>query len=236
MKNKVLFFYLTALAVFSSGAEERLISLAKWDFSAGSLVSTNGKYTLRVRGSTNLRTLNNRKMLQIGMSSKAEGAQFASLYKDLYSPGAFRYEFAIRMREPDSAKDQLVLFDSKYSFYRPQNHTGLALVLNRFKGNPEQYRMTVYAGMTSGNSVTFPCPNGILLKEDQTYVLAYEYNGEDTFSFFLNGKKVGAKTVKGAGAVEPPARYQGVLGDRFGSGYCHFQGDILSFQIFGIKQ
>ena len=210
--------------------------LAAWDFTKGSAVSTDGKYALHLRGNTSFRKVGNKTMLQIGMSSKAEGAQFSAVNKELYSAGPFRYEFTLRMWEPDSTRVQLILFDSKYSLYKPGNHTGLALVLNRFQGKVEQYRMTVYAGLASGRSATFSCPAGITLKEDQTYTLAYEYDGKETFSYYLNGKKVGVRTLKGAGPIQAPDKYHGVIGDRYGSSFSHFQGDILSVKIFGIRK
>lgn len=236
MKTCFILFLLLTLFSFCHGSEKEFVTLARWDFTGGKLVSANGKYTLRLRGNTRIRTLNGKKMLQIGLSSKAEGAQFTDPYKELYVQGPFRYEFTVRMREPDNTRPQLTLFDSKYSYYNPKNHSGLALILTRFKNRPETYRMNVYAGLAGGRSQTFSCPKEIILKEDHTYTLAYEYDGKETFSFFLNGRKVGSSVRKGAGPVAPPERYCGVIGDRYGSAYCHFQGDILSMQISGRKK
>lgn len=218
------------------GAEQTLPLLAQWDFTKGKLTSEDGKYALNLRGNTALGKVKNKTMLRIGMSRKAEGAQFGKLNPELVPQGALRYEFTLRMREPDSPNNMLVLFDSKYSFYNPSNHTGFALLLSRSPKNRTQYRMMVFAGLASGKSTPFYCPKFITLSENKEYTLAYEYDGKATFSFYLDGRKVGAQTRKGAGVLAPPKSYRGVIGDRHGSSYNHFQGDILSVRIYGKKQ
>lgn len=233
MRKYAAIVFLSGMFLVCGGADTPLPLLVQWDFTAGNLTSANGKYALRLRGNTVLEKVSGKTMLRIGMSRNAEGAQFCALYKELCPQGPLRYEFTVRMREPDSPLNMQVLFDSKYSFYNPSSHSGLALVLNRFQNDPRQYRMTVYAGFAKGCSLTFYCSKAVRLEEGNRYTLAYEYDGKDTFSFFLDGKKIGAQTRKDAGPLQAPVKNHGVVGDRFNSGYCHFQGDILSVRIFG---
>ena len=209
--------------------------IANWDFTKGKIDSVDGKFKMRYRGKTRIAGPDGKQYLDVGINNKEQPEGVISLkkYPELTPKGAFRLEVKARLRKQTSNKSYLVLWDNNHflSLWGPHKTNenakkGLIVYLTREKGG----KLRPYASFGFGKSLDPVYGNPVELAEEQDFTLALEYDGVKKFSFYLNGKLNRAATVKTGGPLAE-AVYPLVIGDRFGSGFNRFDGQILEVKL-----
>lgn len=236
MKNRLDMWKKCVLAACALGAgvgfAEELT--AHWDFTKGNLHSTDGRFKAAVQGSTRIAGDESGKCLVIGMSrqDKPEGLVTAEKYPELSPRGGFRIEAKIRLREQTGTQVNLMLWDSKYITYVPKKddpscHHGIAFLLVREKNDS----FCPVAWIGHGNKSDFLQGVPVRLEEGKTYTVSFEYNGVRQGIFRVDGKV--NRTVNAAvGGPVSPALHNTVIGDRVGSSFSHFDGDIFEVKLY----
>ena len=210
-------------------------TIAHWDFSKGKIDSMDGNFKMRCRGNTRIAGPEGKQYLDVGINNKnqPEGIIAQKNYPELTPKGAFRLEIKARLREQTSNTNYLVLWDNNFfiSLWGPHKNNanakkGLVVYLIRGKDG----KISPYASLGFGESLDKAYGIPVELEEDQDFTLALEYDGVKKVSFFLNGKLNRAAEVKTGGALAE-AVYPLVIGDRFGSRYNRFDGQILEVKL-----
>ncbi len=209
---------------------------AEWDFTKGAIHSTNGKFKAKFRGTTQIAGDEKiGKYLAVGMSpkEKPEGIVMERKYPELSPTEGFRIEAKVRLREQTSSQMHLVIWDSKYVFYNPAkpnpafNH-GVGFFLIREKN--EMFRPSAWIGCGEKGSEGF-VGKPVKLEEGKVYTLSFSYDGAGNALFQIDGQR--NAEVKGKiGAPVSSAVNATVIGDRVGSHFNRFDGDILSVKLF----
>ncbi|OQA84117.1 MAG: hypothetical protein BWY31_02554 [Lentisphaerae bacterium ADurb.Bin242] len=208
---------------------------AHWDFTKGSLNSMDGRFKAAVRGATQIAGDEKEgKYLAVGMSrqEKPEGIVLAEKYPALSPGGGFRLEAKIRLREQTSSQVNLVIWDSKYIFYFPKKdnpsyHHGIAFFLIRAQN--DLFRPAACIGHGGNSDMFTGAP--VKLEEGKIHTVSFEYDGVRQGTFRVDGAVNQVVKAKVGGAVSP-AVYNTVIGDRVGSTYNHFDGDIFEVKLY----
>lgn len=228
----ILRFLSVSLLIFAvSGAEKTVV---RWDFTSGRTESSIGNFPLKLRGKTKI----GEKGLTTGDSpdSKPEGAVTRKVHPEL-SPPAFRLTVRFRLSEKafSGKRNTFFLWDNKYLHYRHSNdhaefNRGFMLYLDRLADG--SFRAQAGIGFST-KSAFFTGP---VWKPaaGKIHTLSFEYNGIGQVRFQLDhGRKLErVSTVRGPAA---PAFYSTVIGDRVGSGYFPFAGDISSVELAAVE-
>jgi len=205
--------------------------IAHWDFSKGKIDSADGKFKMRCRGNTRIAGPEGKQFLEVGITrkDKPEGIIAVKKYPELTPKGAFRLEIKARLREPTGTKP-FVLWDTHYHLnpknIEPNKKKGFTLYLVRSKDG----RLRPQAAFGFADSLDVVYGNLIDLAEDKDFTLALEYDGDKKVCFFLDGKLIRAAKVKRGGPLAE-AIYPLVIGDRYGSSYNRFDGQILEVKL-----
>ncbi len=228
MKRMILSVIVLSMALALRG--EQLI--AHWDFTIGDINSRVGGFKGILRGTTRIGgNEKDGKYLSIGMSpkEKPEGLAMAEIYPQLSPSGGFRLEARFRVREQTSTLPNLMLWDSKYLFGgNHQNmHHGFSLYLLR--KSEERFQPIAWIGC--GTHSEMFRGGEVVLEERKPYVLSFEYDGIRKFSFKFDGQLNAAGEAGRGGAMSPAVR-PAVIGDRFGSHFFHFDGDIFELKLY----
>lgn len=211
--------------------------IAKWDFSTGSINSTDGKYQVSPRGSTRIAGEGSARVLAVGLSNddKPEGINLKQKYPELSPVGAFGIRANIQMREPTSKQAMSVIWDSKYINYglndesKPHWHHGVIFYLLRRKDN----KWTPTAVVGHGDFSTAYSGVPVDLGEGEKHSVAFEYDGVNTGTFKVDGK-INAVRKAAKGGPMSSAHYPVTIGDRFGGVYSRFDGDIFDLTLYRI--
>ena len=210
-------------------------TIAHWDFSKGTIDSVDGKIEMHFRGHTRLEGSEGKQYLNVGINNKdrPEGIIAKEKYPQLTPKGAFRLEFRARLRE-QTGITPLVLWDTHYHL-NPKNtdqdkNKGLCFYLVRNKDG----RFRPQAAFGFATSLEMAYGELVELEEHQDFTIALEYDGEKKVSFTLNGKLNRLVTLKNGGSLAE-AVYPLVIGDRFGSGYNRFDGQILEVKLTALS-
>jgi len=236
MKNmNVYVFCLLAFFMFRCPADDQLI--AAWDFTQGTIHSTdNMVIPMYLRGSTRLVSSPEGSFLSIGNTpaGKPQGARSKGIHEKLAPRGAFRIEIKFRLRDTPSQKRIQRLFDMKnvnYNGKNPDWHKGFLLELTQM--NKDSYRIYISLGFGNGESENC-CSGNLTLLPGKIYTAAAEYNGKNAVTFLLDGKIIWKAALKKThGAIAPPVNPV-VIGDRVGSSYQPFNGDIFSVKLYDV--
>lgn len=212
--------------------------IAHWDFSGGSVSSTDGRFKGVLRGTTKLEGEPGHQVLKVGMSDKGEGLLLSRIYPELTPPGAFRIEAKVTLRSQTARQPILMIWDSNYFLdpgwkkYKddPEAKKGLAFYISR--NDEALLRPIAVLGHGNGLEVVSGAP--LTVEEEVPFTISFEYDGVKEVSFFLNGE-VNRKTgTKFEGALTP-ARYPAVIGDRVKSRFCRFDGTIAEVRLIDLR-
>lgn len=225
------------LCAFVSVQGEELI--AHWDFTTGKINSADGKFEAKARGFTAIaENDSDGKFLRVGLSSKEkpEGIILRQKYPELSPKEGFRIEATVRLREQTSTQLNLVIWDSKYIFYYPKNdnpqyHHGFAFFLQR-KGE-NQFQPIAWIGHGNQSSAFSGTP--VTLQERKIYKLAFAYDGLNQGTFTINDNISSIVKTKVGGGMSP-AVYNAIIGDRVGSTFNRFDGDIFEVRLFSFPK
>ncbi len=210
--------------------------IARWDFSSGSINSTDGKYQAVPRGTTRIAGEGKDRVLAVGLShkEKPEGIVLKSKYPELSPKGAFGIAANIRMHEQTSTQPFCVIWDSKYINYglndrKPDWHHGVIFYLARAKD--EMWIPQAVIGFGDFSCLYSSKP--VKLGEGEKHSVAFEYNGTNAVTFKVDGKVISVyKNAKGGDMS--PAHYPVTIGDRFGSTFNRFDGDIFNLTLYRV--
>lgn len=209
--------------------------IAHWDFSKGKIDSLDGKFKMRCRGNTRIAGPEGKQYLDVGITSKdkPEGIIALKKYPELTPKGAFRLEIKARLREQTSRNNHMVLWDNNYILnprgtYKNNANAKKGLIVYLIRSQDGKMRPQTAFGF--GESLDAFSGKPVELEEEQDFTLALEYDGVKKVSFFLNGKLNRAAEVKTGGPLAE-AVYPLVIGDRFGSSYNRFDGQILEVKL-----
>ena len=126
-------------AVYGKNAELPLT--AHWDFTKGSIHSTDSRYKMRFRGNSEIIGENKERFLKPGMTSGTEpsGIESVSSSENLSPSGSFRIEAEVCFDSPSSNRSQMFLYDTKNITYPskvPAHNMGiLFMVVRNIKNN-----------------------------------------------------------------------------------------------------
>ena len=206
-------------------------TIAHWDFSRGTIDSVDGKIKMHFRGHTRLEGSEGKQFLNVGINNKdrPEGIIAKEKYPQLTPKGAFRLEIKARLRA-QTGTTPLVLWDTHYHL-NPKNpeqdkNKGFCFYLVRNKDG----RFRPQAAFGFATSLDMAYGELVELEENQNFTIALEYDGEKTVSFILNGELNRLATLKNGGSLAE-AVYPLVIGDRYGSSYNRFDGQILEVKL-----
>ncbi len=225
---KKLLLMICGLLFFGALADEGKV-IAQWDFKAGKTASADGKFEGTLRGTTSLGP--NGLVLPAVPVSKAGGLAMANNYPELTPQGPFRMEITFRPeKEITAGKPTIMLWDSKYIVTPKEDdkskrsHSGFALGLRK-SGN--KWRAAAFFGYgTSSLSVT-SLPFALDPAEFQTLTMDY---APTRVLFSLNGQLISAAQIEAPGPLAPTA-FRPVIGDRYGSNYWSFEGEIAALTL-----
>lgn len=203
--------------------------IAHWDFSKGKIDSMNGKFKMRFRGNTRISGPEGKQYLDVGINNKdkPEGIIALDKYRELTPKGAFRLEIKAKLREQTSPKKYLMLWDNLYSIFSESAKNGFAFFLEKGK-RASIFRPQAVFGFSGSSGVAYG--KWLNLKENEDFTIALEYDGNRKVSFFLNGKLNQTVKLKNGGSLAEAA-FPAVIGDRFGSLYHRFDGQILEVKL-----
>jgi hypothetical protein len=170
----------------------------------------------------------------ITSSDKPEGIIAVKKYPELTPKSAFRLEIKARLREQTTKKMLMVLWDNNYVLNaswgphksNPDSKKGLIVYLSRDKNG--KFRPCASFGFAESLDPVYG--NLIELEEDKDFTIAVAYDGVKKVSFFVDGKLNRTAAVKKGGPLADAA-YPLVIGDRFGSSYNRFDGQILEAKL-----
>lgn len=210
--------------------------IAHWDFSKGKIDSVDGKFKMQTRGNTKIAGPEGKKYLEVGINNKntPEGIVAVEKYPELTPKGAFRLEIKARLREQTVKSPNLILWDNNYILNatwgrhktNPDSKKGLIVYLWRVKDG----KFRPYASFGFAESLDSVCGTAVELEEDKDFTLGLEYDGVKKVSFFLDGKLNRTTEVKKGGPLVK-AIYPLTIGDRFGSSFGRFDGQILEVKL-----
>ena len=208
-------------------------TVARWDFTSGRTESSIGNFPLILRGNTKV----GERGLSIGNSpeSKPEGAVTRKIHPEL-SPPAFRLTVRFRLSEKafSGKRNTFFLWDNKYLHYRHPSdraefNRGFMLYLDRLADG--SFRAQAGIGFSTKSAFfTGPVWKPATGK-DHTLSLEYDGIGQVRFQLDSARKLERTSTVSGPAA---PAFYPTVIGDRVGSGYFPFAGEISTMELVSI--
>lgn len=226
---------LCAVSASCFAAEE---VIAKWDFSTGSIHSTDGKYQATLRGSTQIAGEGKDRVLAVGLSSreKPEGILLRQKYEALSPKGAFGMSATFRMREQTSAEPYEMIWDSKYINYglndaKPNWHKGFVFYFSRNKDGKWTPQLMLGHGEYSSMYVGVPAA----FEEGKKYSASFEYDGVNTVTFKVDGKVNAVRKAAKAGDIVP-AYFPISIGDRSGSNFNRFDGELFDVTLFKITK
>lgn len=210
--------------------------IAHWDFSKGKTDSVDGKFKMHCRGNTRIEGPAGKQYLEVGITGKdtPEGITSVKKYPELTPKSAFRLEITARLREQTTKNAGMVLWDNNYVMNaswgkhkdNPDSKKGLIVYLLRRKDG----KFRPFASFGFAESLDSVWGDPVELEEDKDFTLALEYDGIKKVSFFLNGK-LNRKTAVKKGGPLAPAVYPLIIGDRLGSIYSRFDGQILEVKL-----
>ena len=210
--------------------------IAHWDFSKGKIDSVDGKFKMHTRGNTRIAGPEGKQYLDVGINNKnkPEGIIAVEKYPELTPQGAFRLEIKARLREQTAKGAYMVLWDNNYILNatwgrhktNPDSKKGLIVYLSRNKEG--KFRPCASFGFAESLDAVYGNP--VELEEDKDFTLGLEYDGVKKVSFFLDGKLNRTTAVKKGGPLVN-AVYRLTIGDRFGSSYDRFDGQILEVKL-----
>ena len=205
--------------------------IAHWDFSKGKIDSVDGKFKMRFRGNTRIAGPEGKQYLEVGVNNndKPEGIIALKKYPELTPKGAFRLEITARLRERIEPKS-VCFWDTHYHMNpknaEPNKKKGLIFSLLREKSG----KFRPQAGFGFAQSLEMAYGKLIELEKGKNFTIAVEYDGVKKVSFFLNGELNRSVTLKNGGSLSE-AVYPVVIGDRYGSIYRRFDGQILEVKL-----
>lgn len=234
MKKHLLFTALLSVSSLVYG--EQII--AQWDFSSGSINSTNGLYKASLQGATEFAGEKGSQVLRVGLSEKGEGIRLREIYPALTPQGAFRIEAKVTLRDPTARRPKLVIWDSNYiqspnsAKYKddPKAKSGFAFYISR----DTQGELRPYAFLGRGENLELVSGSTFTAEEDVPFTIAFEYDGVRNFAFSCNGKlnRNGKTEFEGPLAS---ACYPVVIGDRGISTFCRFDGSISEIRLIDLR-
>ncbi|OQA80977.1 MAG: hypothetical protein BWY31_03867 [Lentisphaerae bacterium ADurb.Bin242] len=230
-------FLALAFATMLCGASETLI--AYWDFTSGKIDSVDDKIKMRFLGSTRIvGDEKTGKCLAVGITDKdsPEGISSFEIHPELSPASGFRLEVRFRLRKQTSKQPFLRFFDTKninYSGKNPDWHKGFLFQLVRAK-NPDNYSFEACLGF--GNFSKSAYGTCVELEPGRIYTASVEYNGTDQITFRLDGKiNRDCKLEKIYGPIAKAVN-RVVIGDRIGSTWQRFDGDIFDVKLYAVDR
>lgn len=233
MKKRLLFAALFSVSALVCGEEV----IAHWDFSKGSIDSTNGLYKGALKGFTELTGEKGSQVLSVGLSEKGEGILLKEKYPALTPKGAFRIEAKVILRDPTARMPKLIIWDSNYI---------QTLNSDRFKGDPKansgfafyisrnsQEELRPYAFLGHGGCLELVSGESFTAEEGVPFTVAFEYDGVREFAFYCNGE-LNRKGIAEIGGPLAPACHPVVIGDRGVSNYCRFDGFLAEIKLIDL--
>ena len=234
MKKKLLFAALLSVSALAYGEEV----IAHWDFSKGSIDSTDGSYKGTLQGFTELTGEEGSQVLTVGLSEKGEGIILRENYPALTPKGAFRIEAKVTLRDPTARRPKLMIWDSNRiqtpnsARYKddPKANSGFAFCIER---DPQGgLRPCVFLGR--GKTLELLRGKTFTAEEGVPFTVAFEYDGTGEFAFYCNGELNRKDKTKLSGPLAP-ACYPAIIGDRGISNYCRFDGSISEIKLIDLS-
>lgn len=232
MKKAIALLFGLFLAANLPAADEGKV-IARWDFKDGKPVSADGKYQGVLRGRTTIvKDADGNSVLRIpaAESTEANGMVINKSYPELTPQGAFRLEIKFRPAETISAKKvQIMLWDSKY-IVTPgaktdhRSNSGFALALRR---SGSRWIPVFYVGYGTSSLTVNGKPFD--LSSDRYHTVSVDFS-PGLVKFRVDGEENAEVAIASPG---PPAKAYSrpTVGDRSGSNYWGFEGDIAEVTL-----
>ena len=214
-------------------AGEKLI--AKWDFSKGSFHSLCGKYGMEPqKNKASILSGPHGKYLYAGKPGAAfknvpGGIRSKEVYKDLYAR-AFRVKITFSLRKEALGKSAYIwLWDQKYVPWPhkdPQYNCGFMFYLYGY--GKDKVRPDITLGYGTKSCTVRGKPFQVI--PGRKYTLSVSHDGVEKVTFRLDDNKPYSSIAPEKGWIAPPVRPL-VIGDRSGSSFSAFPGEIYSAEF-----